>query len=70
MSVGLPEEGNYYKWRATLAGPEDSPYQGGLFYIELLFPNDYPKSKPQIRFLTPIYHVMLMLIRQILILAL
>ena len=56
-TVGLPEEGNYYKWRATLIGPLDSPYQDGLFYLELLFPNDYPNSKPQIRFLNPIYHL-------------
>ena len=56
-TVCLQEEGNYYKWRATLMGPIDSLYAGGLFYIELLFPNDYPNKGPEIRFLTPIYHL-------------
>ena len=56
-TVRLQEEGNYYKWRATLIGAADSPYQCGVFIIELLFPNDYPNKGPEIRFLTPIYHL-------------
>ena len=48
---------NFYKWRCTLAGPKDSPYEGGLFIVELTFPENYPQSAPQIRFLTPIYHL-------------
>ena len=57
FSVGLPDDNNYFEWRCTLMGPQDSPYKGGLFYLKVLFPYDYPQSKPEVRFITPIYHV-------------
>ena len=28
----------------------------GLFYLEIIFPKDYPNSPPEIHFKTPIYH--------------
>ena len=55
-TVGLPEEDNIYKWRVTLLGPKDTPYKGGIFYIEVKFPKYYPNSPPEIHFITPIYH--------------
>ena len=57
FSVGLPDENNLFEWRCTLMGPQDSPYKGGLFYLKVLFPYDYPQTKPEVRFITPIYHV-------------
>ena len=56
-TVGLYEQDNFYKWRCTLLGPKDSPYKGGMFYLTLTFPKDYPKSAPEIRFFTRIYHL-------------
>lgn len=56
-TVGLLENNNLFRWRATLFGAEDSLYKGGIFRIELNFPDDYPQKGPRIRFLTPIYHL-------------
>ena len=56
-TVGLFSENDFYKWNCTLISPRDSPYRGGFFYLTLTFPKDYPKSAPEIRFLTPIYHL-------------
>lgn len=57
VSVGLVDKNDIFTWRCTLMGPVDSPYKGGLFYLKVLFPHDYPQSPPDVRFVTPIYHV-------------
>ena len=33
------------------------PYKGGLFYLKIIFPDDYPTGKPKILFLYSIYHL-------------
>ena len=54
-SVGLFEEDNYDKWKALIIPPRDSPYGEGIFHIKILFPQEYPNSRPEIIFQTPIY---------------
>ena len=57
ITVGLYDEDNIFEWKCTILGPKDTYYKGGLFYLKILFPNDYPNTKPEIVFLTPIYHL-------------
>ena len=57
ITVGLFNEDNLFEWKCTILGPKDTPYKGGLFYLKIIFPNDYPNSKPEMLFLTPIYHL-------------
>ena len=38
------------------SGPEGSPFEGGVFKLELFLPEDYPMSAPKVRFITKIYH--------------
>ena len=56
ITVGLPDENDYRKWRVSLSGPKDTSYNGGLFFLSVTFPEDYPERPPEICFLTPIYH--------------
>lgn len=47
---------NYYTWEATLIGPIGTPYEGGIFIINLSLPKKYPIFPPQVRFDTKIFH--------------
>ena len=41
---------------ACIIGPAGTPYEGGLFYIDISLPSDYPFRPPKLRFRTPFYH--------------
>ena len=56
-TIGLQDNENYYKWRISFIGPKNTIYEGGLFFAEIIFPQDYPNNPPEIRFLRPIYHI-------------
>ena len=57
ITVGLLDEDNLFEWKCTILGPSDTCYKGGLFILKITFPEDYPNTKPEIVFQTPIYHL-------------
>lgn len=54
-SAGV-KDNNIDEWQATIFGPDNSPYENGVFKLEILFPKDYPFKPPKIKFLTRVYH--------------
>ena len=51
------EDGNLYKWRVSMLGPKDTPYEKGLFTLSVEFPMDYPNHGPEFKFKNKIYHL-------------
>ena len=56
-TVGLPDPNNIFHWNISLLGPQDTPYAGGMFFLTADFPDDYPNTKPEIKFTNKIYHL-------------
>ncbi|PWN92998.1 UBC-like protein [Acaromyces ingoldii] len=48
-----PREDNVLEWHFILRGPPDTPYFGGEYWGQLIFPSDYPFKPPGIKVSTP-----------------
>ena len=51
-----PDEKNIRHFYAKIAGPVDSPYENGLFDLEIYLTEAYPMEAPKVLFRTNIYH--------------
>ena len=43
-------------WKGKIFGPKDTCYEGGIFIIDIVIPNDYPFKPPKMKFDTKIWH--------------
>ena len=51
-----PDPSDFRHFYVKLRGPKDTPYEGGIFEMELLLSDDYPMTPPKALFSTKIYH--------------
>lgn len=51
-----PVENDLLNLRGHICGPSDTPYDGGVFKLEVKIPENYPFSPPQVKFATRIWH--------------
>ncbi|KAN0105594.1 Ubiquitin-conjugating enzyme/RWD-like protein [Russula decolorans] len=42
--------------RGSFDGPQDTPYQGGHFEIDIVIPDSYPFQPVKMKFITKVYH--------------
>ncbi len=54
--TAIPSEDNVRHFHVSIEGPTDSPYEGGIFRLELFLPDGYPMDPPKVLFKTKIYH--------------
>lgn len=47
---------NFTELRGEIAGPPDTPYEGGKFVLEIKVPETYPFNPPKVKFMTKIWH--------------
>merc|ERR1712072_1440366 len=52
----FPAQDSLQFWRALIEGPSGSPFEGGVFALNVVVPDNYPHQPPRITFETPIYH--------------
>lgn len=55
-NAGPVDESDLFLWQGAIFGPENTPYEGGIFYLNIRFPSDYPWKPFKIQFITKIYH--------------
>ncbi|KAH7907041.1 ubiquitin-conjugating enzyme/RWD-like protein [Hygrophoropsis aurantiaca] len=45
-----------HRWQAAIFGPEDTPYEHGIFSLSMIFPEKYPLEPPKVEFITTVRH--------------
>ena len=51
-----PSDESIFFWYATIAGPSESPFEGGVFKLTIQFPEEYPFKQLILQFVTKIFH--------------
>jgi len=43
-------------WKGMLKGPEDTPFQTGVFEVDIVLTEEYPYNPPKMKFTTKVWH--------------
>lgn len=48
--------GSLVDLRGRISGPPDTPYEGGIFLLDIKIPETYPFNPPKVKFITRVWH--------------
>ncbi|GAB00066.1 hypothetical protein E5Q_06768 [Mixia osmundae IAM 14324] len=54
--AGPVAESDFFTWECLVKGPDETPFENGIFVATLTFPRDYPLNPPKMRFTPPLFH--------------
>ena len=52
----VKQEEDLSHWEGEIYGQADTPYEGGVFLIDIIIPSGYPIKPPSCKLMTKIYH--------------
>lgn len=55
-SASPASDENLFVWNATIFGPDDTPWEGGIFHLKITFSESYPGKPPRVRFTSELFH--------------
>ena len=50
VSASPLTEENLYIWGCTIVGPDDTPWEGGIYSLRITYGDQYPDKPPRVRF--------------------
>ncbi|KAL7722997.1 Ubiquitin-conjugating enzyme E2 [Entamoeba marina] len=54
--VEYKSENDIFYWNIWMEGPTETPYEGGVFNLEMHFPDDFPLNPPSLKFKSKFWH--------------
>jgi len=54
--LAAPIDGNIMRWQGVIFGHDGTPWEGGIFKLNLNFTDNYPFKPPVVHFLTEMFH--------------
>lgn len=55
-SAGPIDGDDMFHWEGTVLSPEDPPYAGGVFLVDIVLSPNHPYKQPEMSFTTKIVH--------------
>lgn len=56
VTVELKDASSIQLMVGSLKGPSDTPYEGGIFYVDIELDDQYPFVPPKMKFITKVWH--------------
>ena len=56
ISAALVDDSDVYEWQATIIGPEETAFEGGIYGLRITFDGEYPNKPPRMKFTCDMWH--------------